>query len=74
MNVIMLPGGVLRVPDATVVDGIRVDGTRDVYPADADYGEWLPFAVAENQALTQQAEEADRDQMILARWRERMTA
>ncbi|MGW4641633.1 hypothetical protein ACWEN6_24135 [Sphaerisporangium sp. NPDC004334] len=74
MSVIMLPGGVLRVPWAKTVDGLCVDGTRDVRPTDPDYEQWLPFAVTEDRLLADQADEAGRDAEILARWRGRMSA
>lgn len=46
MTAIMLAGGVLRVPDPSVLpDGTRVDATRDIAPDAPDYAIWLPYAI-----------------------------
>ncbi|MFI6790091.1 hypothetical protein ACIBG4_22485 [Nonomuraea sp. NPDC050383] len=66
MNVVMLPGGILRVPTVDVLaNGVRVHGTRDVTPKDSEYEQWLPFAIAEDQAWHEDGD----DEAILARWR-----
>ncbi|MEN3540633.1 hypothetical protein AAH991_36350 [Microbispora sp. ZYX-F-249] len=73
MSVIMLPGGVLRVPAATTLpNGTKVDGTREVRPDDPEYPQWLPFA--QREAELWQGDEAEQDQRILARWRRRESA
>lgn len=75
LNVIMLPGGVLRVPWAvTLADGTKVDGTRDVRPGECDYEQWLPLARAEDDLWRLEALEAARDAEILSRWRARKSA
>ncbi|GAB3897854.1 hypothetical protein [Microbispora bryophytorum] len=73
MSVIMLPGGVLRVPTATTLpNGTKVDGTREVRPDDPEYPHWLPYA--QREAELWQRDEAEQDQRILARWRRRESA
>ncbi|WP_169946546.1 hypothetical protein [Microbispora sp. H11081] len=73
MSVIMLPGGVLRVPTATTLpDGTKVDGTREVRPDDPEYPHWLPYA--QREAELWQGDEAEQDQRILERWRRRESA
>ncbi|MEU7878919.1 hypothetical protein [Microbispora bryophytorum] len=73
MSVIMLPGGVLRVPTATTLpNGTKVDGTRVVRPDDPEYPRWLPYA--QREAELWQGDEAEQDQRILARWRRRESA
>ncbi|MEU7889832.1 hypothetical protein AB0B54_30385 [Microbispora bryophytorum] len=73
MSVIMLPGGVLRVPTATTLpNGTKVDGTREVRPDDPEYPHWLPYA--QREAELWQGDEAEQDQHILARWRRRESA
>ncbi|MFJ2033004.1 hypothetical protein [Streptosporangium sp. NPDC087985] len=75
MTVIMLPGGVLRVPWAvTLLDGTRAEGTRDVRPVDADYEQWLAYALTEDEVRRLETEETARDVEILARWRARRSA
>ncbi|MFG1694357.1 hypothetical protein [Nonomuraea sp. NPDC049309] len=66
MTAILLAGGVLRVPAATVLpDGTHVDGTRDITPEAPDYQEWLPHAIDEKASW-----HGDRDdEAILRRWR-----
>ncbi|WP_336205156.1 hypothetical protein [Nonomuraea sp. LPB2021202275-12-8] len=65
MNVLMLPGGTLRVPTVTVLDdGTRVHGTRDVPPDTGDYDRWLPFADDEERTWHAGLD----DEAILSRW------
>ncbi|WP_283134422.1 hypothetical protein [Rhizohabitans arisaemae] len=66
MNVIMLPGGVLRVPSVVDVEGVKVHGTRDLSPDSPDYHEWLPYAETEDQ-IWSGLDDAD-DAAIIARW------
>lgn len=66
MNVLMLPGGALRVPTVDVLEnGTRVHGTRDVTPDAPDYQRWLPLATSEEEEWHEAAD----DEAILARWR-----
>ncbi|KAB8192022.1 hypothetical protein FH608_029270 [Nonomuraea phyllanthi] len=66
MTAIMLAGGVLRVPDPSVLpDGTRVDATRDIAPDAPDYATWLPYAIPEEAARRGSAD----DEHILGRWR-----
>ncbi|MFG1615978.1 hypothetical protein ACGFI3_24720 [Nonomuraea wenchangensis] len=66
MTAVMLAGGVLRIPESTVLaDGTRVDGTRDIPPDAPDYETWLPYAMPEEAAWHGDAD----DLRILARWR-----
>ncbi|TDD25308.1 hypothetical protein [Nonomuraea diastatica] len=66
MTAIMLTGGVLRVPESSVLpDGTRVDGTRDIAPDAPDYATWLPYVIPEGAAWHGSTD----DESILARWR-----
>ncbi|MFD9950067.1 hypothetical protein ACFWYW_56095 [Nonomuraea sp. NPDC059023] len=65
MSAILLPDGVLRVPTtATLPDGTRIDGLRDIAPGEPDYDAWLPFAITEEQNRLGHAD----DDAILRRW------
>lgn len=75
MQVIMLPGGVLRIPAViTLDDGVTCDGTRDITSDDPEYPLWLPLARSEEQQLHAEAAERAADREILARWRTRQSA